>query len=312
MSSPQMRDRSYSIQTLLRLNSSDSRLPQFKHFFFFYDPNCQRRLNHRRDKLTTKCFKCGHQQSEEWKYSESGAKFYKMYFKEYDKILIRRKIQDILNKIVEDTFDLLSKDLIQVIKKVETQTQLVEAISLLLNKGLIEPNYMVLYASVCSKLSNLSIHEGGIEYIFQTELLNLFRKITNIFPCSDREKQKYLRTVQFAGYISQKIYYFRSFTNNLIDTMLKFDDVDLAVEGLCKILPLISTKKSTFLDQFDHFCNLKPKTPRINFLMMDALDSIAKEPCKGVVVKRKNLWGTHSLSFPQKFVFRLERQIDSF
>ena len=94
--------------------------------------------------------------------------------------------------------------------------------------------------------------------------------------------------------------------------MLKFDDVDLAVEGLCKILPLISTKKSTFLDQFDHFCNLKPKTPRINFLMMDALDSIAKEPCKGVVVKRKNLWGTHSLSFPQKFVFRLERQIDSF
>jgi len=75
--------------------------------------------------------------------------------------VIRRKIQDILNKIVEDTFDLLSKDLIQVIKKVENKTQLTESISLLLNKGLIETNYMVLYASVCCKLANLNIHDEG-------------------------------------------------------------------------------------------------------------------------------------------------------
>ena len=302
MSSPQMRDRSYSIQTLLRLNSSDSRLPQFKHFFFFYDTKCPRMLNHRRDKLTTKCFKCGHQQSEEWKYSESGAKFYKMYIKEYDKILIRRKIQDILNKIVEDTFDLLSKDLIQVIKKVENKTQLTESISLLLNKGLIETNYMVLYASVCCKLANLNIHDEGTEYTFQTELLNLFHLITDIFPCSDREKQKYLRAVQFSGYISQKNDYFRTFTNNLIDTMLKFDDVEFAAEGLCKILPLVSTKTSTFLKQFDLFSQLKPTTPRIKYLMMDALDSIAKEPCKGTVMKKINRWPTNRLSFSQKKV----------
>ena len=257
-------------------------------------------LNHRRDKLTIKCFKCGHQQSEEWKYSESGAKFYKMYFKEYDKILIRRKIQDILNKIVEDTFDLLSKDLIQVIKKVENKTQLTESISLLLNKGLIETNYMVLYASVCCKLANLNIHDEGTEYTFQTELLNLFHLITDIFPCSDREKQKYLRAVQFSGYISQKNDYFRTFTNNLIDTMLKFDDVEFAAEGLCKILPLISTKTSTFLKQFDLFSQLKPTTPRIKYLMMDALDSIAKEPCKGTVMKKFNRWPTNRLSFSQK------------
>jgi len=298
----QIRDRSYSIRTLLRLNSSDNKLPQFKQLFSFYNTKCPRMLNHRRDKLTTKCFKCGHQQSEEWKYSESGAKFYKMYFNEYDKILIRRKIQDILNKIVKDTFDLLSKDLIQVIKKVENKTQLNEAISLLLNKGLIETNYMVLYASVCCKLANLSIHDEGTEYIFQTELLNLFHKITDIFPCSDRERQNYLRAVQFSGYISQKNYYFRTFTDNLIDTMLKFDDIEFAAEGLCKILPLTSTKTSTFLKQFDLFSQLKPTTPRIKFLMMDALDSIAKEPCKGTIMKRKNLWPTNRLSFSQKKV----------
>ncbi len=107
MSSLQMRDRSYSIKTLLRLNLSDSKLPHFKQFFSFYRTKCPRILNHKRDKLTGKCFKCGHQENEGWKYSKSGFEFYKTNFKAYDKILIRRKIQNILNKIVENTFDLL-------------------------------------------------------------------------------------------------------------------------------------------------------------------------------------------------------------
>jgi len=304
MSSFQMRDRLYSIKSLLRLNSSDSRLPQFKQFFSFYNTKCPRMLNHRRDKLTGKCLKCGQQQSEEWKYSESGFEFYKMYFKEYDKILIRRKIQDILNKIVKDTFDLLSKDLIQVIKKVENKNQLTEAISLLLNKGLKETNYMILYASVCSKLANLSIHDEGTEYIFQIELLNLFHKITDLVFCSDRERQNYLRAVQFLGYISQKNYYFRTFTDNLIDTMLEFDDVEFAVEGLCKILPPLSTKTPIFLNQLDRFSKLKPTTPRIKFLMMDALDSISKEPYNGDISKnlKKKNWVTNNLRFSQKKV----------
>jgi len=230
-----------------------------------------------------------------------------MNFKAYDKILIRRKIQDILNKIVEDTFDLLSKDLIQVIKKVENKNQLTEAISLLLNKGLLETNYMVLYASVCMKLANLTIYDEGAEYIFQTELLNLLHKITDIDPCcsdDNRARKNYLRAVQFSGYISQKNYYFRSFTDNLIDTMLEFDDGEFSVEGLCIILPLISTKTSTFLKQLDRFSQLKPTTPRIKFLMMDALDSIAKEPCKGFIINKveKNRWATNTLSFSKKKV----------
>lgn len=259
-------------------------------------------LNHRRDKLTTKCFKCEHQKSEKWKYSEAGAKFYKMYIKEYDKILIRRKIQEILNKIVEDTFDMLSKDLIQVIKKVENKNQLTEAVTLLLNKSLTEPNYMVLYASVCNKLANLSICDEGTEYTFQTELLNIFHENTDTFPCSDRERRQYLRAVKFSGYTSQKNYYFRPFTDNLIDTILKFDDVDFAVEGLCKLLPLVSTKTPSFLVQFKRFSKLKPNTPRIKFLMMDALDSIAKEPCNGDIVKIKNRWGTNRRAFSNKKV----------
>ena len=313
MSSLQMRNRSYSIKTLLHLNSSDSKIPQFKHFFSFYNTKCPRMLNHRRDKLTGKCLKCGHQQSEEWKYSEAGFEFYKMYFKDYDKILIRRKIQEILNKIVEDTFDMLSKDLIQVIKKVENKNQLTEAVTLLLNKSLIEPNYMVLYASVCNKLANLSICDEGTEYTFQAELLNIFHEITDTFPRGDRERRQYLRAAKFSGHTSQKNIFFRPFTDNLINTLLESDDVDFAVEGLCKLLPLVSTKTPVFLDQLKRFSKLKPNVPRIKFLMMDALDSIAKEPRNGDIVKIKNRWGTPRREFTdKKFGSRFNNKIDSY
>ena len=91
-------------------------------------------LNHRRKTPTDACIKCGYCSSEEWKYSNAGYEFYKLYFGTYDKIMIRKEIQGILNKIVEETFDLLSQDLIRIIKKVESHLQLIEAVTLLYTK----------------------------------------------------------------------------------------------------------------------------------------------------------------------------------
>jgi len=91
--------------------------------------------------------------------------------------------------------------------------------------------------------------------------------------------------------------------------MLKFDDVEFAAEGLCKILPLIST----FLKHFDLFSQLKPTTPRIKYLMMDALDSIAKEPCKGTIMKKSTFGLQIGYRFlKKKFGSSFNKEIDYF
>ena len=298
-------DRSYSITTLLRLNSK-SRLPPFRAFFAFYVSKCPRVLNHKRKEPTDACLKCGHYSSEEWKYSDAGYEFYQLYFGEYDKKMIRKEIQGILNKIVEDTFHLLSKDLIRVIKKVDSKFQLIESISLLCNKALIEPNYMKLYASVCTKLTNVRIQDKGKEYTFEIELLNLLYKITATFPLNNRDKKKYLQTMEFAGHLYQKHFKIGSFINELIDKTLKFEDPDFVGEGLCKILPSMATKNPKFLKQLEYFSQIKPTSSRTKFLMMDALDSIAKEPCKGDVGKKMpaQKWNSNALRFPSKVRFK--------
>ena len=299
-------ERSYSIKTLLRLNSGN-KLPQFRAFFVFYASKCPRILTHRRETPTDACRQCGHCSSEEWKYSQSGYEFYTLYFGEYDKKMIRKEIQGILNKIVEDTFHFLSKDLIRVIKKVESKFQLIEAISLLYNKALIEPNYMELYASVCTKLTNVRLQDRGREYTFERELSNLLYKATAAFPLNGGDKKKFLQTMEFSGYLYQKQFKMGSFINELIDKTLKFKDPDFAGEGLCKILPLIATTNPKFLKQLECFSQIKPTSSRIKFLMMDALDSIAKEPCKGEIFKKPPIkkWNTNTLRFHPKVRFKI-------
>ena len=305
-----MKNRSYSIKTLFRLNSSKTKFPRFNSFFAFYISKCPRILNHRRkDTGRGPCIKCGHFSSEEWKYSDAGYEFYKLFFGEYDKIMIRKEMQGILNKIVEDTFDLLSQDLIQVIKKVESRLQLSEAVALLYTKALIEPNYMELYASVCTKLTNVSIQDRGKIYTFETELQNLLYNATTSLPLNDRDKKKFLRTIEFTGYLYQKKFKVVSFVNILIDRIFKFTDSDFVGEGLCKILPFVATKNSKFLTQLRHFSQIKPNTARIKFLMMDALDSIAKEPCKGDIPNKlsgvTSKWTTNNLQFRKKVRFKV-------
>ena len=122
-----------------------------------------------------------------------------------------------------------------------------------------------------------------------------------------------MRAAKFSGHTSQKNIFFRPFTDNLINTLLESADVDFAVEGLCKLLPLVSTKTPVFLDQLKRFSKLKPNVPRIKFLMMDALDSIAKEPRNGDIVKIKNRWGTPRREFSnKKFGSRFNKKIDSY
>jgi hypothetical protein len=262
-------------------------------------------LKHRRKDPAEACSKCGHYSSEEWKYSEGGYEFYRLYFGIYDKIMIRKEIQGILNKIVEETFDLLSKDLIRIIKKVENRSQLGEAVALLYTKALIEPNYMELYASVCTKLANVSIHEQEKEYTFETELLDLLEGATASFPSNERDKKKFLRTVEFTGHLYQKKFKVEQFVTVLIDKILAFQDSNFVGEGLCKILPSVATKTPTFLVQLGRFSQIKPTASRIQFLMMDALDSIKKEPFKGnmsrPLARIPSQWSTNIISTRFRF-----------
>jgi len=301
----QMKDRRYSIKTLFRLNSSKTKFPRFSPFFSFYNSKCPRMLNHRRKNPTDACIKCGYCSSEEWKYSNAGYEFYKLYFGTYDKIMIRKEIQGILNKIVEETFDLLSQDLIRIIKKVESHLQLIEAVTLLYTKALIEPNYMELYASVCTKLSNVNIQDRNKIYNFETELMNLLDDATASFPSNDRDIKKFLRTVEFTGHLYQKKFKVKIFVLVLIDKILKFKDVNFVGEALCKILPSVATKTPKFLAQLDQFSQIKPTTSRIKFLMMDALDSIKKEPYKGDISNTlysiSSKWTTHIISKKNHF-----------
>ena len=118
-------------------------------------------------------------------------------------------------------------------------------------------------------------------YNFETELMNLLYDATASFPLNDIDKKKFLRTVEFTSHLYQKNFKIEAFVTVLIDRIFKFNDSNFTGEGLCKILPSIATKKPKFFTQLDQFSLIKPTTSRIKFLMMDALDSIKKEPCKG-------------------------------
>ena len=280
----EMTERRYSLETLFRLNSPETKFPGFGSFFVYYFSKCPRTLKHRKKNPADACIKCGHCSSEEWKYSEKGYEFYKLYFTFYDKIMIRKEIQGILNKIVEDTFDILSQDLIEVIKKVESRVQLSEAVLLLFDKALIEPNYMKLYASVCYKLSDVRVQEGNTHYMFETELLALLESRTECFPENERDKKKFLSTLHFTGHLYQKKINVEGFARRLIDKMFAFSDCNFVAEGLCKILPFMVTDNPGFRVQLDKFSRLKPTVSRIKFLMMDAMDSIKKASYKRKVL----------------------------
>ena len=132
-------------------------------------------------------------------------------------------------------------------------------------------------------------------------------KATATVPLNTRDKKKFLNTAEFAGHLYQKHFKIGSFIDRLIDKTLTFKDPDFAGEGLCKILPFVATKNPKFLKQLECFSRIKPTTSRIKFLMMDALDSIAKEPCKGCILKKKaspGKWTTKSLRFSSKVRFK--------
>lgn len=297
---------SYSVGTLIGLKPENGKLPKFFPFFSFYRSKCPCFLKHRPVEAEEgKCGRCGLVPTEAWKYSRLGHEYYARFFPVYDQAMIKKEITGILNKIVKDTFHLLSASLMNVVRKVDSQVQLKEAVKLLFHKALQEKNYMDLYASVCCKLSDV-VPEGG-SLTFHQELVAL---IAEGLAASDDSRQ--LRTAEFLGSLYSSTGRVRDIVEAYIKTSLARLAEDSALEGLCKILPVAASYESShpnFEVYVKRFSAAKPQGARVNFLKMDALDAIRSKRIKSrpARARKKRAGGGHNKT--KKFTREKKKEV---
>ena len=128
-------------------------------FFKYFKEKCPKRVlgKHSLDDERI-CKRCKLVSNSNWKLTRDGIKYYELYVSIYEKNEIKRKIMEVLNKISNKNFNYVSKDLIYILKKeVETSIQINEATKQLFNKIIIEKQFISMYVSLCSELTNIII-----------------------------------------------------------------------------------------------------------------------------------------------------------
>ena len=83
--------------------------------------------------------------------------------------LLLMKVNGLLNKITEETFTILSDQILAL--GIDSADTMEGVISLLYEKALLEPGYSSMYADLCAKLSKLKIFKDGKERTFRVILL---------------------------------------------------------------------------------------------------------------------------------------------
>jgi len=232
------------------------------------------------DDPTTLCKKCGHFCNPGWRYTQDGVAFYHKYFLQYDKSIIRTEIKIILNKIVEETFEHFSGELIRVVRSVASAVQLIEVVEQIIETALIEPNYMDLYAGVCLQLRYVTYKNAdkGSDN-FQTEIKKYFTTmlLSAERPVSETSKKKYIRATQFVACLYKKDPAWRETVFGITSSLLQPDFSDMAIESLCNLLPVVASQEGAssevraFLTIFSRCAG---SSRRINFLKMDAVDLV--------------------------------------
>jgi len=84
--------------------------------------------------------------------------------------LLLMKVNGLLNKITEETFTVLSDQILNL--GIDSADTMEGVISMVYEKALLEPGYSSMYAELCSKLSQLKISKDGQERTFRSLLLS--------------------------------------------------------------------------------------------------------------------------------------------
>jgi len=285
-------------------------------FFRHFKDKCPKKVLQGKHSLDDerKCKKCGLVSNSNWKLTQDGIEFYELYVYTYEKTEIRKKICQILNKISHKNFDLLSKDLIKILKKeIETPTQIHEASKQLFEKILLEKQFIPMYASLCLELTNIIVKgDKNIENIknsrkkyemfsFIDELIHLIqkehdefiKKILNHMEISDISKKRIINNTELIGemYIKKLIHVSIIQKNikkilNCLSKNINADNpimTEELIEILCKILTVsgenmyIEFDRSKIDQYFQIIDIIKPyQNQRMKFIIMDVEDLYKK------------------------------------
>lgn len=281
--------------------SSDS----IRAFFDHFKSTCPIFLRHKFDK-DRRCVKCGISSMANWQLTTEGHKYYETYVHVLEKKEIQKKILNILNKITGDNIDKLLEQFADiVIKDIYTEIQLNEAIQLIFNKIINEPNYMKMYIILCMKLSKVTIKskikdlsDNDIDifkpkykkYSFKNGLLNL--AMTEYYKYLDKayskklsspEKTRMINIIYFIAELYNHDIICSNIIHNFIQRVLYKDNyVDENWEALCKLLITVGKKidKSPYVkfinDYFNKFIevynNLEINT-RMYYLTLNVIEA---------------------------------------
>lgn len=283
---------------------------KIKEFFIYFKDKCPKKVLQGKHPLddNRKCKRCGLVSNSEWKLTKDGINYYKLHISKYEKMEIRRKIQDILNKITNENFDILSKNLISVLREeIETPTQIHEASKQLFNKILTDTQYIPMYVSLCSELTTIIVKDSFKDspksrkkcetFSFIDEMIILshdeYKKHFDIIlasgKLSDIEKIRMINNIKFVAHLCCKNLLHANIIHSSIKKMLEIVknnitlQPDEIIEMLCTLLTISGEKMYIEFDKVKidgYFNNLNEikssQTKRIQFIIMDLCDLYRK------------------------------------
>lgn len=276
-------------------------------FFDHFKSTCPIFLRHTFDK-NRNCKKCGMNSMANWQLTTEGYEYYEKYAPILEKKEIQKKIMNILNKITNDNVEkLLDQFADIVIKDIHTESQLYEAVRLIFNKIINEPNYMKMYVMLCMKLSKVTIKgklkntQGSEKFrkcSFKKELLNIamveyYKKLNDAYAeeLSTLGKKHMINIIHFISELYNYEVICSNIIHNFIQSVLYKDEyIDENWEALCKLFSIIGRKLDRqrysglvnkyfikFTEVFngsEHVGNSKHlRSNRIYYLMMNVIES---------------------------------------
>jgi len=255
-------------------------------FFDYYKTKCPKHFKHKFNKNRI-CERCGMVSMAEWQLTNEGRCYYNTHSSKYEKVKIRKKILCTLNKITNDNFKIISEELVEIVlRNVNTQVQLREVVIQIFNKIVVEPNYMIMYVDLCSRLSNVSVkgevnqnnrvvkRQRYYRHSFKKELLDIVMheykdqlKESISGEMSSMGKKKMVNSIHLIGELYVVgIVNFGIIHRYIQNTLYMNPCSDESLEALCKMISISGHKMDNsnhskhlddYLNKFDQIKNTK-------------------------------------------------------
>lgn len=197
---------------------------------------------------------------------------------EHDAII--KKIKGILNKISENNFEKLSKQMFDM--NLTTEKIVMDSIDEVLEKSIMEPNFGEIYARLCLKMSQKNYSVGDSVFNFRNVLVN---KCQREFEKTQTSKHKTIGNIKFIGelfkidLLPEKIMFgcIKMYIYNIQNN----SNQEYNIECLCNLFKKImfkldNAKNKSVMGEYYKYFQYKSQDknikPRFRFMFLDILD----------------------------------------